>query len=167
MPCVVQRCTPLPVHWTAPGEQASQAPFTQTGFAPEQVVWLVHCPLALHCWTVLPEHCVWPGAHTPVQAPLTQAWPTQQVEPQATPAVHTGGPVSWPWSVETSAMPSMVTSAPPSSPPSAVASVLASQSPPPAQLPFEKPLRPSTWAQAATTAPMNSRATTATRPRTP
>jgi hypothetical protein len=28
-----------------------------------------HCPLELHCSTLLPEHCVCPGAHTPVHTP--------------------------------------------------------------------------------------------------
>jgi hypothetical protein len=27
----------------------------------------------LHVWTALPEHCVVPGEHTPVQEPLAQA----------------------------------------------------------------------------------------------
>jgi hypothetical protein len=30
--------------------------------------------LAPHVCTPLPEHCAAPGAQTPVQAPLTQAW---------------------------------------------------------------------------------------------
>jgi hypothetical protein len=30
-----------------------------------------NAPLALQVSTPLPEHVVWPGAHTPVQAPLT------------------------------------------------------------------------------------------------
>jgi hypothetical protein len=46
--------------------------------APLTHVWLLHAetllqvPLAVQVCTPLPEHCVWPGAHTPVQAPLTQ-----------------------------------------------------------------------------------------------
>ena len=34
----------------------------------------LHAPLAVQVWTPLPEHCVWPGAHEPVQAPPTQVW---------------------------------------------------------------------------------------------
>jgi hypothetical protein len=30
---------------------------------------LVHCPLALQVWSVVPEHCVAPGLHTPVHRP--------------------------------------------------------------------------------------------------
>ena len=40
-------------------------------------------PLAVHVSTPLPEHCVWPAAHTPVQAPATHVWLTQAV-----PAAH-------------------------------------------------------------------------------
>ena len=33
-----------------------------------------HCPLGPQVWTPLPEHCVDPGTHTPVQAPLAHAY---------------------------------------------------------------------------------------------
>jgi hypothetical protein len=73
VPCVEQRCTPLPEHCTAPGEQATHCPSLHTGVAPVHELWFVHWPAGLHCCTVLPEHCVCPGAHTPVHVPPTQA----------------------------------------------------------------------------------------------
>jgi hypothetical protein len=33
-----------------------------------------HVPVEEQVWMPLPEHCVAPGVHTPVQPPLTQAW---------------------------------------------------------------------------------------------
>jgi hypothetical protein len=36
-----------------------------------------HVPFVPHVWTPLPLHWVVPGAHTPVQAPETQAWLAQ------------------------------------------------------------------------------------------
>jgi hypothetical protein len=38
-----------------------------------QVDALPHWPLELHVCNPLPEHCVAPGEHTPVQAPITHA----------------------------------------------------------------------------------------------
>jgi hypothetical protein len=46
--------------------------------APDTQVWLVqatavpHWPVGSHVCTPLPEHCAWPGPHTPVHAPETQ-----------------------------------------------------------------------------------------------
>jgi hypothetical protein len=43
-------------------------------------VWLLHAvallqaPLAVQVSTPLPEHVVWPGAHTPVHTPLMHVW---------------------------------------------------------------------------------------------
>jgi hypothetical protein len=34
---------------------------------------VLHVPFADQVWTPLPEHCVAPGTHTPVQPPDTQA----------------------------------------------------------------------------------------------
>jgi hypothetical protein len=48
--------------------------------APLTHVWLLHAdtvpqvPLDVQVCTPLPEHCVWPATHTPVQAPLTHVW---------------------------------------------------------------------------------------------
>jgi hypothetical protein len=44
-----------------------------------QATGLPNAPLALQVSTPLPEHVVWLGAHTPVQAPLTHVWLLQAV----------------------------------------------------------------------------------------
>jgi hypothetical protein len=36
-----------------------------------QAVAVLHVPFVWHDSMLLPEHIVWPGAHTPVHAPLT------------------------------------------------------------------------------------------------
>jgi hypothetical protein len=38
----------------------------------------LHWPVAEHVWTPLPEHCVAPGTHTPMHAPVTQADATHE-----------------------------------------------------------------------------------------
>ena len=49
-------------------------------------------PLALQVSTPLPEHVVWLGAHTPVQAPLTHVWLLQAVPVVHVPAeLHVSG----------------------------------------------------------------------------
>lgn len=50
------------------------APFRQSGVGCAHVVWFVHVPVLLHVCVVLPLQFSCPGAHTPVQAPLTQVW---------------------------------------------------------------------------------------------
>jgi hypothetical protein len=51
-------------------------------------------PLALQVSTPLPEHVVWLGAHTPVQAPLMHVWFVQAVAvPHAPAAVHPWTPL--------------------------------------------------------------------------
>jgi hypothetical protein len=35
---------------------------------------VAHPPFASHVCGLLPEHCAWLGAHTPVHAPVTQVW---------------------------------------------------------------------------------------------
>jgi hypothetical protein len=42
-----------------------------------------HAPAAVQVCTPLPEHCVAPGAHTPVHVPLTHVWLVHAV-----PTVH-------------------------------------------------------------------------------
>jgi hypothetical protein len=59
---VPQVSTPLLAHWTAAGVQTPvQAPFTQAWLV--QVTAALHCPLALHVSTPLPEQWVAPGVH--------------------------------------------------------------------------------------------------------
>lgn len=52
------------------GLRQVHAPFEQSGFGCEQVVWLVQVPVLLQVCVVLPLQLTWPGAHTPVQEPL-------------------------------------------------------------------------------------------------
>src|SRR5271170_3637931 len=40
-----------------------------------------HCPVAEHVCTPPLPHWVLPGAHVPVQAPVTQAWPAHAPAP--------------------------------------------------------------------------------------
>jgi hypothetical protein len=57
-----------------------------------------HVPFAVQVWTPLPEHCVSPGPHTPVQAPLMHVWSLQPAGvPQVPAEVHvcTPLPVHW------------------------------------------------------------------------
>jgi hypothetical protein len=44
-----------------------------------QTTELPQLPLALQVWTPFPEHCVLPGAQTPLQPPDTQAWLPQSI----------------------------------------------------------------------------------------
>jgi hypothetical protein len=69
--------TPLLRHLVAPGVQV---PWHDAVVPLTTHAWLVHetaaphVPPALQVWTAaLPEHCVAPGVHEPVHAPLTQA----------------------------------------------------------------------------------------------
>jgi hypothetical protein len=55
------------------GQLAQAPPVHVCVFAPHAAA-EPHAPLAVQVWTLLPEHCVAPGAHTPVQLPLTHAW---------------------------------------------------------------------------------------------
>jgi hypothetical protein len=43
---------------------------------------------------MLPEHCVWPAAHTPVHLPAAQVWLTQHSVPHAMPPSQVNGPPS-------------------------------------------------------------------------
>ncbi len=72
--------TPLPMHWMAPGEHWTQAPFQHTGVAPAHVDWSCHVPIGPHTCATLPEHCVIPGPHTPVHCPSTHVWTLQSLE---------------------------------------------------------------------------------------
>jgi hypothetical protein len=55
---------------------------------------LPQVPLEVHDSTLLPEHVVWPGAHSPMQAPLLQVWFTQAVtEPQDPLELHVCTPL--------------------------------------------------------------------------
>jgi len=52
-----------------PGVHAAHAPLTQNGVLPVHADELDHCPVASHVCTLVPEHWVAPGVHTPVHAP--------------------------------------------------------------------------------------------------
>ena len=57
-----------------------------------------HAPDELQVWTLLPEHWVAPGVHTPVQAPARQAWFVHGTGvPKTPPVVHvcTAFPEHW------------------------------------------------------------------------
>jgi len=71
--------------------QATQAPLVQVCVSAAQATAEPHWPLPLHVCTPLPEHCVVPGVHTPVQAPETHA-----EETHAVPVPH------WPAAVQVS-----------------------------------------------------------------
>ncbi len=60
-----------------------------------QAVPAVHAPEALHvCGWLEPEQLVWPGAQTPVHAPLTHVWLVQAAAvPQAPAEVHVCTPL--------------------------------------------------------------------------
>jgi hypothetical protein len=62
-----------PSQLRVPAPQATQAPLVHVCVSAVQAEAVPHWPLALQVWTALPEHCVVPGVHTPVHAPLTQA----------------------------------------------------------------------------------------------
>ena len=47
-----------------------------------------HCPVPSQTCTPLPEHCVAPGVHTPVQAPAAQAYWHEVTAPHAPLVVH-------------------------------------------------------------------------------
>ncbi len=68
LPEALHVSTPLFTHWVAGATHATQVLFSQRGVAPEQVVVVVQVPLALHDWTEVPEHRVWPGPHSPVHS---------------------------------------------------------------------------------------------------
>jgi hypothetical protein len=44
----LQVCTPLPLHWTAPGVHCTHALLKHTGVDPEHVVWFVQLPVLSH-----------------------------------------------------------------------------------------------------------------------
>jgi hypothetical protein len=69
----------FPTHWLALGEQATQAPFKHTGMEPEQVTMLCQLPVESHDWTIVPAHCVSPGAQVPVHAFAMHVWWVQSV----------------------------------------------------------------------------------------
>jgi hypothetical protein len=55
----------FPRHWVSPGEHTPEhVPFTHVCW--EHAAALVQVPLALQLCGVLPAHCTWLGAHTPV-----------------------------------------------------------------------------------------------------
>jgi hypothetical protein len=88
-PASLQVSTPLPEHVVAGGEHATQALFKQAGVAPEHVVSVCQVPPSAHDWTVVPEHCVSPGAHEPVQTPPRHVWPLQATGlPHAPASLH-------------------------------------------------------------------------------
>lgn len=59
-----------PEHWSAPGLHATQVELRHAGVAPLQIEVVRKVPSAWHVCIALPEHCFWPGAHTPEQTPL-------------------------------------------------------------------------------------------------
>jgi hypothetical protein len=170
------------VHCVAPGEHATHAPFQQMGVAPAHVVWFIHWPEALHCWTTVPTHCVWPGAHSPVQVFATHAWFTQHFVPHVAPPSQSGGAAaSFPTSARASmGLPVSVAFAPDEEPPEEeedrsvvppvsasvpgmVASLATPSQEPPSQLTGWSESRPSMTLQAAKTAGRAS--ATAAKPR--
>jgi hypothetical protein len=72
-----------PSQFRVPAVQLAQAPAEQVCVCAVQADAAPHAPLELHVCTALPEHCVEPGAHTPVHAPETHAEAAH-----ATPASH-------------------------------------------------------------------------------
>jgi hypothetical protein len=61
-------------------------------------VGLLQAPLAVHDSTLLPLHCVCPGAHDPVQPPVTQVWllhATAVLHDPSLPQVWTPLPEHW------------------------------------------------------------------------
>ncbi len=68
------------------------APVTHVWFV--QADPLVQVPFVLQLCGVLPLHCCWPVAHTPVQAPATQVWLVQAAGvPHCPFAPHVATPV--------------------------------------------------------------------------
>jgi hypothetical protein len=89
---VSQVCTSSPAQSVEPGEQATHEPERHTGIAPEHVVPGTQVPVLLHFCVVVPLHPAWPGAHIPVQAPLTHVEFEQADTPVQVPfALHDCG----------------------------------------------------------------------------
>jgi hypothetical protein len=79
--------TPLPTHWSVPGEHWTHEPLKHTGVAPEHID-CVHWPMLLQVCSTLPLHCVWPGPHTPVHTVATQVWLAPQSVEDMQPGTH-------------------------------------------------------------------------------
>jgi hypothetical protein len=83
MPAPVQVWTPLPEHCLVPGVHEPEhiaPPSTSAQTELEQEAGAPHCPIESHVCTPLPEpaspfveHCVVPGAQTPVHIPDAHA----------------------------------------------------------------------------------------------
>lgn len=87
--CFSQPFSAEPSHSSVPAGQATHAPLLQVCVLGVQATAVLHCPLAEHVWTPLPEHCFVPGTHTPVHAPVTHADETHgESDPQAPLAEH-------------------------------------------------------------------------------
>jgi hypothetical protein len=70
-PPAVHVCVPQSPHLvTAPGEHATQWPPKHAGADPPHALLYCQFPVASQTWTVLPLHCVEPGTHVPLHAPL-------------------------------------------------------------------------------------------------
>ncbi len=82
-PAALHVSTPLPTHWVAPGEHATQVLFRQVAVGLVHVSAVVQLPVASQDWMRLPRHRVAPSAHTPEHVPLMHVWPEH-----AAPLVH-------------------------------------------------------------------------------